>query len=195
LKSKLHTIPLRGARIVALLLALTAQATFLAPLGADQTDPGLESLFDTLLQASNNTEAQRVEGEIWQRWLNAPDANSAALMSQISAAMSTGQHALALELCNQLVDASPDYAEAWNKRATIQYLLGNHGRSVADIKETLLLEPRHFGALSGLGLIFMASGNYEAALDVFVKVQEISPASDNAKGSIARARSLLGKDI
>ena len=72
---------------------------------------------------------------------------------------------------------------------------GNHGQSVADIKETLILEPRHFGALSGLGLIFMSSGNFEAALDAFSRVLQISPSSANARGSIARVQSLIGDEV
>ena len=152
-------------------------------------------LFEQLEQAPSHSQTQIIEGQIWQAWLLAPDENAQALMSQLSYAVSSGQLQLGLRLANQLVDSNPDFAEAWNKRATIQYLLGNHGQSVADIKQTLLLEPRHFGALSGLGLIFMASGNYEAALDAFKAVLALSPGSDNARGSIARAESLIGEDI
>jgi len=162
---------------------------------ADQTDPALELLFEQLQQAQSNAQAKAIEAQIWQIWLATEDENAAALMSQLTYAMSLGQHELALTLCNQLVDSNPDFSEAWNKRATVQYLLGNHGLSVADIKQTLLLEPRHFGALSGLGLIFMASGNYEAALDAFNAVLEISPSSANARGSAASAKSMIGEDI
>ena len=169
----------------------------LLPAGAiaDQNDPQLESLFESLQQAQSNSETKRIENAIWQIWLDAPDENASDLLTQVSAALSFGQHELALQLSNQLVDSSPEFAEAWNKRATIQYLLGNHGLSVADIKETLLLEPRHFGALSGLGMIFLRSGNYEAALDAFSRVLQISPNSANAQGSIARVRSMIGQDI
>lgn len=162
---------------------------------ADQNDPGLEPLFEQLQQAQSNAQAKAIEAQIWQIWLAIDDENAAALMSQLTYAMSVGQHELALKLCNQLVDSNPDFSEAWNKRATIQYLLGNHSQSVADIKQTLLLEPRHFGALSGLGLIFMASGNYEAALDAFNAVVKISPSSENARGSVATAKSMIGEDI
>lgn len=162
---------------------------------ADQNDPQLESLFESLQQAKSNAETKRIENAIWQIWLDAPDEHASDLLSQVSFAMSQGQNRLALQLSNQLVDSSPEFAEAWNKRATIQYLLGNHGLSVADIKETLLLEPRHFGALSGLGMIFLRSGNYEAALDAFKRVLQISPASENAQGSIARVQSMIGQEI
>jgi len=162
---------------------------------ADQNDAALEPLFEQLLQAQSNSQAKAIEAQIWQLWLATDDDNAASLMSQLTYAMSVGQNELALKLSNQLVDSNPDYAEAWNKRATIQYLLGNHGLSVADIKQTLLLEPRHFGALSGLGLIFMASGNYNAALDAFNAVLALSPSSDNARGSVASVRSMIGEDI
>jgi len=162
---------------------------------ADQTDSALEPLFEQLQQAKSNSQAKAIEAQIWQLWLDTEDENAAALMSQLTYAMSVGQHQLALKLSNQLIDSNPDFAEAWNKRATIQYLLGNHGLSVADIKQTLLLEPRHFGALSGLGLIFMASGNYNAALDAFNAVLNLSPGSTNARNSVASARSMIGEGI
>jgi len=174
-----------------LLMALVAPLSSMA----DQTDPALNPLFEQLQQASSNTQAKEIESQIWELWLATNDDNAEALMSQLTYAMSVGQYEIALQLSNQLVDSNPDYSEAWNKRATIQYLMGNHGLSVADIKQTLVLEPRHFGALSGLGLIFMASGNYEAALDAFNAVVKISPSSDNARGSAARAKALIGNDI
>lgn len=162
---------------------------------ADQNHPSLTGLFEELQQARTNDETRQIEAQIWAAWLEPPDANSDALLSQVTYAMSVGQYQLALRLCDQLVDSQPEFAEGWNKRATVQYLLGNHAYSVADIKQTLLLEPRHFGALSGLGLIFMAAGNYAAAVDVFEAVLEISPASDNAQGSVAQAKALMGDDI
>jgi tetratricopeptide (TPR) repeat protein len=162
---------------------------------ADQSAAELDTLFKALGNATSNYETNQIQNEIWQQWLIAPDDNANLLMSQLHAAMSSGQHKFALEICNQLVDSNPEYAEAWNKRATVHYLMGSHALSIADIKQTLLLEPRHFGALSGLGLIFTASGQYEAALDAFNEVLKISPASANAKGSVEHVQSLLGTEI
>lgn len=179
--------------LVVLMVWLTS--TLLGPAYADQNDQSLDRYFEQLQKADSNEQTQDIQNKIWQAWLSAPDSNSTYLMSQLNAAMSVGQHELALQLSDQLVDSTPLFAEAWNKRATLHYLLGNHRQSVADIKQTLVLEPRHFGALSGLGLIFMSAGRYEAALEAFNKVLEISPASDNARGSVARARSLIGDDI
>lgn len=175
-----------------ILLAAFAHPTFA---NADQSDPQLDELFDSLKLAQSNSESKEIENQIWRIWLEAPDEYSADLLSQVTYAMSVGQHELALRISNELVDSAPEYAEGWNKRATLQYILGNHGLSVADIKETLILEPRHFGALSGLGLIFMRSGNLEAAHDVFSRVVEITPGSENARGSLERVESMLGEKI
>ncbi len=182
-------------RTTSVVLMVWLTSTLLVPAYADQNDQSLDRYFEQLQKADSNAQTQDIQNKIWQAWLSAPDSNSTYLMSQLNAAMSLGQHELALQLSDQLVDSTPLFAEAWNKRATLHYLMGNHGKSVADIKQTLALEPRHFGALSGLGLIFMSAGRYEAALEAFNKVLEISPASDNARGSVARARSLIGDDI
>jgi len=183
-----------GVKQLSTALAFLAIA-FVNPVSADQNHPDLAGLFEALQQAPSNGAAKEIENEIWLRWLDAPDQHSKDLLLQVTTALSVGQHELALQLSNQLVDLEPEFAEGWNKRATIQYLLGNFGYSVADIKETLLLEPRHFGALSGLGLIFTATGNYEAALDAFGQVLELSPQSNNAKGSIAQVKALMGDEV
>lgn len=164
-------------------------------LGADQRAEELPALFEQLLVATSPSEASEIESQIWQLWLEAPDDSSEFLISQVSLAMEAGQMELALKLSTQLIDGTPDYAEAWNKRATIYYLMGNNELSVADIRETLALEPRHFGAISGLGLIFMREQNLEAALQAFEQVLAISPASANARNSAERVRSELGREI
>jgi len=162
---------------------------------ADQNAPELPALFDELQFASEPSAVALIEKQIWQHWLDAPDENSALLMFQVGQAMSAGELDIALMLSNQLVDSSPDYSEAWNRRATIHYLMGNNDASVADIRETVLLEPRHFGAISGLGMIFLRDKNPEAALDAFEKVLAISPNSPGALESVARVRRELGREI
>lgn len=165
------------------------------PVLSDQTHAQLPELFDNLRDAQSPEASRDIETRIWQLWLEAPDEASYLLMSQVTEAMSTGQLKIALSLSNQLIDGAPEYSEAWNKRATIHYLMGNDDDSVADIRETLALEPKHFGAISGLGLIFMRQGNLEAALDAFEQVLVISPASSSAKLSIERVREELGREI
>lgn len=166
-----------------------------APSQADQNSEDLPDLFDELLAAEEASVAVRLEGRIWQEWLTAPDEASRILMSRLTIAMQSRDAGLALELADELVRTTPDFAEGWNKRATIHYLNGDDDRSVADIRETLALEPRHFGAISGLGLIFLRKGDNEAALEAFEKVLEISPASRNARMSAEQVRRELGREI
>ncbi|MFK7858884.1 MAG: tetratricopeptide repeat protein [Granulosicoccus sp.] len=162
---------------------------------ADQSAPELPGLFAELKDASDPADASRLEAEIWQHWMVAPDDESTALMAKISQAMEAADLAVALRFNDQLVKSHPEYAEGWNRRATLHYMLGNNAESVADIRETIALEPRHFGAISGLGLIFLRDQNFEAALDAFEKVLAISPASLNAQRSVERVRRELGREI
>ena len=162
---------------------------------SDQYAPELTPLFQQLEQATGQSEAAQLESMIWQHWLEAPDAESEALMASIGQAMSGGDLAVALQISDELVDSYPDFAEAWNKRATVHYMLGNNEQSVSDIRETIAREPRHFGAISGLGLIFLRDQNFDAALSAFEQVLAISPASQSARQSVARLRQELEREI
>ncbi len=166
-----------------------------SPAQADQTAADLPELFSALESADSATEANRIEELIWQHWLEAPDDEAANAMDEITSAMAGGDLQVALRLCNELVESHPDYAEAWNKRATLHYVMGDNERSVADIQATIALEPRHFGAISGLGLIFLRDNNLDAALEAFEKVLDISPASAGARRSADRLRQELGREI
>jgi len=152
-------------------------------------------LFAQLKNETSSEASTALEHRIWQHWLEAPNRNAASLLSQVSRAMSVGRLDIALSLSNQLIDSAPEFAEAWNKRATIHFLLGQDADSVADIRETVKLEPNHFGAISGLGLIFLRGQNFPAALEAFEKVLQISPASINAKRSVERVRRELGSEV
>jgi tetratricopeptide (TPR) repeat protein len=181
-----------GLGVVLLALALTLVSPSAK---ADQTATELPGLFEQLLETSDADEVMALESQIWTLWLEPPTRSSGLLMSQVTQAMSAGELDIALKLCNQLVDGAPEYAEAWNKRATIHYLMGNNDASVADIRETLAREPRHFGAISGLGLIFLREKNLQAALDAFEQVLTISPGSPSARGSVERVRREMGREI
>lgn len=191
---------MRSDRILHHVRIVTGSAVLWMLLGfhwaiADQTAEQLPGLFEELQQAVDPVEVRQIETAIWNQWLIPPDEAAGLLMSQITHAMAQRELDLALLLCNQLLDASPDFSEAWNKRATIHYLQGNFEASVSDIRETLALEPRHFGAISGLGLIFIREKNYEAALKAFEQVLAISPGSVSAQSSVERAKALQGKEI
>ena len=162
---------------------------------ADQNALELPALFDKLKAVTDQSEASNIEARIWELWLEPPDDIAARAMEQISEAMSSSDLAVALQLSNELVESHPDYAEAWNRRATLFYLLGKNAESVADIRQTIALEPRHFGAISGLGLIFLREQNFDAALAAFEQVLTISPASSSAQQSVKRLRQELGREI
>lgn len=145
------------------------------PAAADQQDARLDGLFAQLQATSSDAEARTAQQQIWQIWTESDDPRVNRLMSNGIAAMATEQLAVALDSFNRVVELAPDFAEGWNQRATVYYLMDNYQASVLDIERTLELEPRHFGALSGLGLIYDAIEEPEAALRSFEAAVAINP--------------------
>lgn len=162
---------------------------------ADQTDPGLPALFEQLATTASHAESRELESEIWQIWLDTSDARSEVLLRRVVDSMEDADLDEALIASNELIDVNPEFAEAWNKRATVHYLMGNYSESVEDIHRTLQLEPRHFGAISGLGLIFIRTGNLNAALEAFEQVLRITPQSINAQRSVEQVKQQIGEEI
>jgi tetratricopeptide (TPR) repeat protein len=161
------------------------------PALADQQDPRLNGLFERLHETHNAAEARSVEERIWQIWLDSDDAGVDRLMSQGVRAMRERQFDTALQAFDRLVEQAPEFAEAWNKRATVHYLMGHWRASVLDIQQTLALEPRHFGALFGLGLIYDALENPEAALRSYEATLDLNPHSENTRQRIEELRRQL----
>jgi tetratricopeptide (TPR) repeat protein len=157
-------------------------------LAASQTDPRLDELFARLADAGDPVEAAWLEQMIWAIWSEIDDPLSRDLLERGSVAMTNRQWSEARAALDALVERSPDFAEGWNKRATLFWVLDDYGRSVQDIQRTLALEPRHFGALSGLGLIFTATGQKEAAIRTFEAALEIHPFLAGARQHIERLR-------
>ena len=160
-------------------------------LRADQRDARLGPLFARLQTTSSATEADAIQARIWRIWGESEDAAAGQLLGEGVIAMAEGQYAAALERFDRLVEEVPDFAEGWNKRATVHYLMGNYAASVLDIKRTLELEPRHFGALSGLGLIYDAIEDPAAALRSFEAAVAINPHLDTAQERIRELRRQL----
>lgn len=145
------------------------------PSAADQNDARLDGLFSKLRDAPGPTEAQAIEGAIWSIWTQSDDGAVRALMEDGVSAMSRRDYRRALQKFEQMVAIAPDFAEGWNKRATVHYLMGNFSDSLADVAKTLALEPRHFGALSGRGLIYIQLEDDKRALDAFEEALAIHP--------------------
>jgi tetratricopeptide (TPR) repeat protein len=167
---------------------LVAGAGFAA---ADQKDARLPALFDALKAAPDPTAALEIEAKIWTIWLEAHDPAIDRLMTEGSEAMGTARYGTALEKFNAIIAQKPDFAEGWNKRATLYYLMGNYAQSLADIDHTLELEPRHIGALSGLGLVNIRMEREEAAADAFKRVLKIDPQSGSAKSNLKIVEEIL----
>lgn len=161
--------------------------------GADQKDPRLDELFAILQTSDDPGAVATAHNEIWRLWIANEDAELAALMEQGVILMANRRLEDALQVFDDLVDIAPDYAEAWNKRATVHFLLGNLADSVADVDTTLELEPRHFGALSGLGQIELQRGHPEAALAAFEAALRVHPHLPGTRTVIDRLRRELGR--
>jgi tetratricopeptide (TPR) repeat protein len=175
-------------RIMTILQGLSAAAPH------PRADERLTRLFDTLLRAPNIDVAETIEGEIWQIWSSATDDAGRRMMQEGIAALAGGQIEPAEIAFGRLIAHDPDFAEAWNKRATARFLLDDHLGSLADIEETLTREPRHFGALSGLAQIMMAESEWvgataalEAALRVNPHLKSVRTALDTLKRKIKRS--------
>lgn len=162
-------------KLIALLLL---GFSWLAPnLLADQRDPELRSLFEKLKQAESSFKADLVVQSIWERWLLHPNLKLTQAMQQAADVMQRGDLSIAENLFTKLIEEAPDWAEAWNKRATVRYYQDDLEGSIADIEATLALEPRHFGALSGLGMIQIRKQDYVQALETYELLQKIYPRS------------------
>lgn len=159
-----------------------------------RADERLVRLFDTLRRAPSADVAETVEGEIWQIWSDASDEAGRLMMQEGISALAGGRIEPAELIFGRLIAHDPDFAEAWNKRATVRFLLDDHPGSLADIEETLSLEPRHFGALSGLAQIMMAESEWvgataalEAALRINPHLKNVRTALETLKRRIKRS--------
>jgi tetratricopeptide (TPR) repeat protein len=146
----------------------------LPKVGADRTR-GLDFLFGALKVAPDEASAKHVEARIWALWMQTPSDTAALLMVRAKAAMDAQKMDVALKLLDAVVKLRPDYVEAWNRRATVYYLQNDYTHSLEDIEQVLVREPRHFGALAGLGMIMQDLGDDKRALDAFRKALAVNP--------------------
>ena len=177
--------------------ALLAAALAVPSISAsDQTDPRLGELFVELAGERDPERILTAETAIWRIWLDGGEPSLNEGMARGIRAMNSNRLDDAVERFTELIAAAPNFAEAWNKRATVYYLMERYEDSVRDIERTLALEPRHFGAISGMGLIFLQLGDEVGALDAFEKVLEIHPHARGARFHVERLRERLrGKQI
>ena len=176
------------------LALVMAGAVMMSSAGADQTDPRLPDLFEQLRSTGESVAARNAEQQIWRIWMGSGSDDIDGIMREGIEAMQTGRFDDAIEHFGRIVEMAPDFAEGWNKRATAYYLNDDLSESVRDIQRTLELEPRHFGAISGMGLIFLKRGDPLGALDAFEAVLEIHPSSRGTRYRVEMLRQeLLGR--
>ncbi|HJP20808.1 MAG: tetratricopeptide repeat protein [Alphaproteobacteria bacterium] len=168
--------------ILAPILALAL--TFSWPTAADQADPRLDELFARLKEAPEGHEAAMVSRLIWTIWTHSDSPTVDLLMERSGRAMAAGKHQAALGDLTVVVELAPKFAEGWNRRATLHYMMGNYPRSIEDVHQTLELEPRHFGALSGLGMIYRALEQPRKAINAFRRALATNPHLSQARASL-----------
>jgi tetratricopeptide (TPR) repeat protein len=165
---------------------------------AQKGDPtrNLDFLFEALKIAPDATTAKAIEQRIWALWFVSSSDTANLLMARVRAAVEAKDLDLALKLLDALVKVRPDYVEAWNRRATIHFMKNEYGKSLADIREVLKREPRHFGALSGLGLILQELGDNRRALDVYRRALAVYPLIERIPDTVKTLQEKVeGRDI
>ena len=162
---------------------------------ANQNDTRLDSLFSQLQITGSGQKARTIEKFIWKIWRESGDESVDQLMVDGVKAMGGGNYEGALIAFSSIVKGAPNFAEGWNKRATLYWLMGDFEKSVEDINRTLALEPRHFGALSGLAMIRESQERPLDALQAFERALEIYPAMPNAAERIRKLNRQLGEPI
>lgn len=144
----------------------------------------LDTLFDQLKRESNAMRASRIASQIQAQWQNSGSATIDLMMGWANKAMEDKKYPVAMDFLDQVTTMKPDYAEGWNRRATLNFLMNDYGRSMSDIQKTLALEPRHFGAMAGMGAILKSTNRKEAALGVFERILTVYPMMREAQKEV-----------
>ena len=168
---------------------------FFSSVNAEERESELNNLFKQL-KKSETTQAIEIENKIWKIWSTHPSSDRRGyrltiLLDQGSLLIDRRQLKKAYEIFTQIIAIDPNWSEAWNKRATTLYLMNKYESSLDDIKITLNLEPRHFGALSGQGLNYIELKQYEKAIESYKSAQKIYPVMDSAKRMILQLKELI----
>jgi tetratricopeptide (TPR) repeat protein len=149
----------------------------------------LDKLFARLIKSADAGEAQRTEQSIWSLWMTSDSPTADALLAQAMKASAANETGTALAILDNVIEVHPGYAEAWNKRATIYFLIGRYNDSLKDIDKVLELEPRHFGALSGRGMIKRRQNDLAAARAAFEEALGFNPHMEGAKRALEEIES------
>jgi tetratricopeptide (TPR) repeat protein len=150
----------------------------------------LDFLFGALKVAPDEASAKNIEDRIWALWLASGSDTCNLLMSRVKAAIDAENYDLAVRLLDAIIEIRPKYIEAWNRRATVFFLKRDYGSALIDLRQVLAREPRHFGALTGLGAIMQDIGDEKAALEAYRRALAIDP---HLKGVADKVKTLTDK--
>ena len=160
-------------------------------LHADERNSELNQLFNEL-KIKDQSSSFKIEQKIWKIWSTHPDNNELTSMLSIgSDFVNNNQYLSAVEIFTKVIELDPSWAEAWNKRATVLYMMGEFEKSQNDIDEVLKLEKRHFGALAGQGLVNIKLENYEKALMSYEEAVKIYPTMNSPKIMIKQLKEII----
>ena len=173
---------------------------FFTNTNSDEKNSKLNELFSQLKNANDLSSAQLIENKIWKIWSVHPSNDRMGfrlteLLIQGTRLMNMRELNKAYDVFTKIITVESDWAEAWNKRATVLYLMKKYESSLADIKVTLVLEPRHFGALSGQALNYIELNLYEKAIESYRAAQKIYPIIDAAKKMIPQLEKLIKNEV
>jgi len=156
----------------------------------------LDTLFEALKIAPDDASAKAIEDRIWAIWMSSDSDTCNLLMNRVKVATDDKDYDLAIKILDAIVTIKPDYVEAWNRRATLYYIKHEYGRALADLREVLAREPRHFGALGGLGLILQDIGDDKHALQAYQAALAIDPHLRDLADTVKTLREKVeGRDI
>lgn len=161
---------------------VTGEAQATTPVSAEAR---LDKLFSDLKRERNERAAERLSQRIWEEWGKSGSASVDLMMGWAQDAVTAKKYDVALDFLDQVVTLSPAYSEGWNRRATVHFLMNNFSKSMADIERTLQLEPRHFGALSGMAQILKNADRKQSALDAWLRVLDIYPMNRSAQAEVS----------
>ena len=155
----------------------------------------LNQFFEQLKKSNNSFISLEIEKKIWNIWSTHPTRKKLTQsLATGSDLISKGELETAYKIFSTIIETAPGWAEGWNKRATVLYLMGRYEDSLNDINEVLKRESRHFGALSGQGLVHIKLGNYEKAIKSYQDAQEVYPSINAAQIMIPQLRELIKKE-
>jgi tetratricopeptide (TPR) repeat protein len=187
-----------GFALLASAAAANAQSapTPVAPAVENEQAASLDKLFGELKRERKEKAAERIASRIWDEWRHSGSASIDTMMQWSDDAMKAKKFGVALDFLDRVTVLEPDYAEGWNRRATVHFMMNNFRKSMADIDQTLRLEPRHFGALSGMGEILKQAGRKEQALHAYERALDVYPMMRSAQKEVAElSEELAGEGI